>query len=98
MAAPVQSLGRKAQGGCVNNRRSIPARPHENSIATDGLAVQFGPVIERVVNARSEGKGNDAIDLADGKLVDLPKDFCQLAGRKATTIGARRTMSICSYD
>jgi RND family efflux transporter MFP subunit len=38
-------------------------------------SLQFGPVIERVVNARSEGKGSDAIDLAGGKLVDLPKDF-----------------------
>ncbi len=37
--------------------------------------LQFGPVIERVVNALGEGKGKDAIDLADGKLVDLPKDF-----------------------
>ena len=37
--------------------------------------LQFGPVIERVVNARSEGKGSDAINLASGKLVDLPKDF-----------------------
>ncbi len=35
----------------------------------------FGPVIERVLNAHSEGTGNDAIDLASGKLVDLPKEF-----------------------
>ena len=42
----------------------------------------FGPVIERVVNARSEGKGNDAINLANGKLVDLPKDFCQQPAEK----------------
>ncbi|MCE5268688.1 MAG: TIGR03067 domain-containing protein, partial [Planctomycetaceae bacterium] len=37
--------------------------------------LQFGPVVERVVNAASEGKGSDAIDLVGGRLVDLPKDF-----------------------
>jgi HlyD family secretion protein len=47
--------------------------------------LQFGPVIERVVrllNAPGEGKGDmgegkggDGLDLAGGKLVDLPKEF-----------------------
>jgi serine/threonine protein kinase/multidrug efflux pump subunit AcrA (membrane-fusion protein) len=36
--------------------------------------LQFGPVIERVVIARAEKKGSEAIDLAGGKLVDLPKE------------------------
>ncbi len=50
-------------------------RPQSPAEKPKEAALQFGPVIERVVNARSEGKGKDAIDLADGKLVDLPKDF-----------------------
>ena len=49
---------------------------------TKEAALQFAPVIERVVNARSEGKGSDAIDLAGGKLVDLPKDFDKLPADK----------------
>ena len=36
-------------------------------------ALKFGPVVERVINAQNEYKGSDAIDLAGGKLVDLPK-------------------------
>ncbi len=39
------------------------------------LPLQFGPVIERVVNALGEGKGGEGLDLVGGKLVDVPKEF-----------------------
>ncbi len=37
--------------------------------------LQFGPAVERVVNAISDGKGGQGLDLASGKLVDVPKEF-----------------------
>jgi HlyD family secretion protein len=45
-------------------------------------ALRFGPLIERTVNARSEGKGGDAINLAKGTVVDLPKDFVEWSYKK----------------
>ena len=45
--------------------------------------LQFGPVIERVVNALGEGKGGEGLDLVDGKLVDVPKEFGQWSGPAA---------------
>jgi RND family efflux transporter MFP subunit len=42
----------------------------------------FGPVIERVLNLPGQGKGSEAIDLTNGKLVDLPKDFDKWAAEK----------------
>ena len=44
--------------------------------------LQFGPVIERVVNSISEGKGGDGLDLATGKLVDVPKEFGKLSAQQ----------------
>ena len=49
----------------------VQARQSEES------PLQFGPVSERVVNALGEGKGGEALDLAGGKLVDVPKEFTQ---------------------
>ncbi len=37
--------------------------------------LQFGPVVEQVVNAVSEGKGGEGLDMANGKLVDVPRQF-----------------------
>ncbi len=37
--------------------------------------LQFGPVIERVVNAVSEGKGGGGLDFAGGKVVDVPNEY-----------------------
>ena len=37
--------------------------------------LRFGPVIERVVNAIDKSKGGQGLDLAGGKLVDLPEEF-----------------------
>ena len=38
-------------------------------------AVRFAPEIEKVINAKGEGKGSDALDLTDNKLFDLPQDY-----------------------
>jgi RND family efflux transporter MFP subunit len=42
----------------------------------------FGPVVERVVNAASEGKGGSGINLSGGKLVDVPKEFGQWSAQQ----------------
>ena len=44
--------------------------------------LQFGPVIERVVNALGEGKGGEGLDLAGGKLVDVPKEFTKWSAKQ----------------
>ena len=44
--------------------------------------LQFGPVIERVVNAVAEGKGGEGLDLVGGKLVDAPNDFLTWSAEK----------------
>ena len=38
---------------------------------------RFGPVSEHVISAVSEGKGGGGVNLTDGKLVDVPKEFAQ---------------------
>ena len=62
------------------HRPSLQQGPNEktgssSTLVPNAMPLQFGPAIERVVNLRSEGKGSDGIDLASGKLVDLPKEF-----------------------
>jgi RND family efflux transporter MFP subunit len=62
---------------------TIPDKPGTGSLAAvqarppEEPPLQFGPVIERVVNAVSEGKGGEGLDLVGGKLVDVPKGFGQ---------------------
>ncbi len=55
------------------------AKPNAETVGsaprTVGQPLHFGPVIERVINAVSEGKGGEGLDLTSGKLVDVPKEF-----------------------
>ncbi len=39
--------------------------------------LRFGPIMERVVNAMSAGKGGGGLDLAGGKVVDMPNEYEQ---------------------
>ncbi len=54
--------------------------------ATDAKAnvptADFGPVTELVVNASGEGKGGEGLNLASGKLVDVPKEFGQWSAQQ----------------
>ena len=59
--------------------------------------LQFGPVSERVVNALGEGKGGEGLDLAGGKLVDVPKEFAQWSAQQQKN-GVRKITSIWWSD
>ncbi len=64
----------KRTGGASPSIRLAPG-VIPNAQKPQEAPLQFGPVKELVITAKSEHKGNDALDLATGKLLDLPKDF-----------------------
>ncbi len=66
-------------------------------------ALQFGPVIERVINAVDagentnavrQGKGNEAIDLAGGRLLDVPKEFGTWSAEQQGKWGAENNVDL----
>lgn len=75
-------------GGSVGMGAMSPAQPPEES------PLQFSSVVERVVNAVSEGKGGEGLDLAGGRLVDVPKEFGQWSAEQQNKWSAENNVDL----
>ena len=68
------------QPGLTSPRTAPPAQQPPQPPVLPPL--QFGPLIEQVVNAASEKEVGSGLDLMNGKLVELPKDSVRLSARE----------------
>ena len=71
---PPGSTAKFAQTGKLKLRCPASTNPPQAEQAKEDQ-VMFGPVVERVINVLDHGNGREAINLIDGKLVDVPKEF-----------------------
>ncbi|NLY00923.1 MAG: serine/threonine protein kinase [Rhodopirellula sp.] len=69
-------LLRLAQRETSKEPQMTPARQHTEP------PLQFGPVIEQVMKAVSEGRGGGGVDLASGKVIDVPQEFTGWAAER----------------
>ena len=86
-----------AEGNVDIELPSRVSKGKQTAITSQEEPLRFGPVIERVVNAASEGKGGEGLDLESGKLVNLPKEFGQRSPKERNKWAAENNVDLLVF-